>query len=1055
MDNANRADSNILNIATREFTAFFASPAAYIFLGAFLTVSLFVFFWVETFFSRNIADARPLFQWMPVLLIFLVAALTMRAWSEERRAGTLELLFTLPVSSLQLVLGKFLGSFALVTVALALTLPLPLTVSLLGPLDWGPVLGAYLASLLLGGAYIAIGLFISARTDNQIVALIGAVAACGLLFLLGSDTVAGLFGTQAAEVLKLIGSGARFESITRGVIDPRDLYYYLSLMGIFLTLNVYTLERLRWATDRADRRHHRAWGWVLGLFIANFAAGNLWLHPLGGLRLDLTQGRVYTISDATRTYLAQLREPLLIRGYFSAQTHPELAPLVPQLRDLLKEYEVAGQGLIRVEFVDPLESPELEQEAGEKYGIKPVAFQTASKYQASVVNSYFDVLVRYGDQYEKLGFRDLIEVKVRPDGELEVRLRNPEYDLTRTIKKALYAYQAGGDLFAGLRQPVVFKGFVSAPSRLPQPLDTLAGELKTLTDELASRSGGKLKVEIADPDANGGQLAQEILEKYGFQPLAVDLLDPNHFYFYMVLESGDQRVSVPLPEGLNKEALKTALEAALKRFAPGRLRTIALATPAAEPMAMAMGMGMGQSDFTFLEDKLKENARVIKADLESGQVPPDTDLLLVVGPRNLSAKAVFAIDQYLMQGGALVLATNGYDIQLGQGAISAAQAPSGLEEWLRTQGLEVREALVLDPQNTPFPIPVERRIGGFTVQEVQALAYPFFPDVRGDQLDPGSGITSGLGQLTLNWVAPLAIDEAKNQGRTLSRLIRSSDESWTSGSPQIQPDFQRYPQTGFAPGRDQRSEVLAVAVEGRFTSFFQGKPSPLLQAKEGQARRGVPGGSGEPTRAEGATANETASRSHAEAASEAGAGTSTESGARATTKTERASDEKALPGDQSLAEEDDLTTAPAGDKGTGEDPGQDQTRISGVVETSPPSARMVLIGSSTFVSDTALDLAAQATGTRYLKPVELMENAVDWMLEDRGLLNLRGRGQFSRMLAPLDREAQMFWEYLNYGLALGGLALVYVLDRRARARRRARQEAILALPVSPEGGTAA
>ena len=607
-----------------------------------------------------------------------------------------------------------------------------------------------------------------------------------------------------------------------------------------------------------------------------------------------------------------------------------------------------------------------------------------------MVNSYFDVLVRYGDQYEKLGFRDLIEVKVRPDGELEVRLRNPEYDLTRTLKKALYAYQAGGDLFAGLRQPVVFKGFVSAPSRLPQPLDTLAADLRALTDELASRSGGKLKVEIADPDANGGQLAQEILEKYGFQPLAVDLLDPNHFYFYMVLESGDQRVPVPLPEGLNKEALKTALEAALKRFSPGMLRTIALATPAAEPMALAMGMDMGQSDFSFLEDKLKENARVIKADLESGQVPPDTDLLLVVGPRNLSAKAVFAIDQYLMQGGALVLATNGYDIQLGQGAIGATQAPSGLEDWLQAQGLEVREALVLDPQNTPFPIPVERRIGGFTVQEVQALAYPFFPDVRGDQLDPGSGITSGLGQLTLNWVAPLAIDEAKNQGRTLSRLIRSSDESWTSASPQIQPDFQRYPQTGFAPGEARQAEVLAVAVEGRFTSFFKGKPSPLLQAKEGPASGQAAGESSDPM--EEAGANE---------------------------------------------------------------PEETQTRISGMVETSPPSARIVLIGSSTFVSDTALDLAAQATGTRYLKPVELMENAVDWMLEDRGLLNLRGRGQYSRMLAPLDREAQMFWEYLNYALSLGGLALVYVLDRRARARRRARQEAILALPVSPEGGKAA
>ena len=1030
------AESRIRGIAAKEFATFFASPAAYIFLGAFLVVSLFVFFWVETFFSRNIADARPLFQWMPVLLIFLVAALTMRAWSEERRAGTLELLFTLPVSSLQLVLGKFLGSFALLAVALALTLPLPLTVALLGPLDWGPVLGAYLASLLLGGAYISIGLFISARTDNQIVALIGAVAAGGLLYLLGSPTVAGLFGTQAAEVLKLIGSGSRFESITRGVLDLRDLYYYLALMGIFLSLNVHTLERLRWATDRADRRHHRAWGWVLGLLIANFLAGNLWLQSLGGLRLDLTHGQVYTLSAATRTYLGQLREPLLIRGYFSAQTHPELAPLVPQLRDLLKEYEVAGQGLIRVEFVDPLEEPELEQEAGEKYGIKPVAFQTASKYQAAVVNSYFDVLVRYGDQYEKLGFRDLIEVKVRPDGELEVRLRNPEYDLTRTLKKALYAYQAGGDVFAGLRQPVVFKGFVSDPAKLPQPLDTLARDLEDLTDELAHQSGGKFRVEIADPDAHGGQLAREILERYGFQPLAVDLLDPNSFYFYMVMEAGDQTVPVPLPEGLNKEALKTALEAALKRFSPGLLRTIALATPAAEPLAMGMDMdlGMGQSDYRFLEEKLQENARVIKADLETGQVPPDTDLLLVVGPRNLSAKAVFAIDQYLMQGGSLVLATNGYDIQLGEGAIGATQTPSGLEEWLQAQGLEVREALVLDPQNSPFPIPVERRIGGFTVQEVHALAYPYFPDARGDQLDPDSGITSSLGQLTLNWVAPILVDAEKNQGRTLSRLIRSSDESWTSASPQIQPDFQRYPQTGFAPGQERQSEVLSVAVEGRFTSFFKGKPSPLLQARE-ERTSGPSHGENNPATATNAAAEGGAeSRANAEAEAEVG-----DKGQEAT-----------LPTGSGLAEEDDLELDPAGAKG----PGGDQTRISGVVETSPPSARLVLIGSSTFVSDTALDLAAQATGTHYLKPVELVENAVDWMLEDRGLLNLRGRGQYSRMLVPLDREAQMFWEYLNYGLALGGLALVYVLERRARARRRARQEAILALPVIPEGGTA-
>ena len=176
--------AEIWRIARKELWSFFASPVAYIFLGTYLAVSLFVFFWVETFFARNIADTRPLFDWMPVLLIFLVAALTMRLWSEERRSGTLELLLTLPLSSLQLVLGKFIASLALVALAVAMTLPLPLTVSLLGSLDWGPVFGAYLATLLLAAAYIAIGLFVSARTDNAIVSLIGTALICGLFYLL-------------------------------------------------------------------------------------------------------------------------------------------------------------------------------------------------------------------------------------------------------------------------------------------------------------------------------------------------------------------------------------------------------------------------------------------------------------------------------------------------------------------------------------------------------------------------------------------------------------------------------------------------------------------------------------------------------------------------------------------------------------------------------------------------------------------------------------------------------------------------------------------------------
>jgi ABC-2 type transport system permease protein len=950
----------ILRVARRELGAFFGSPVAYLFIGAFLAVSLFVFFWVDAFFARNIADARPLFDWMPVLLIFLCAALTMRLWSEERRAGTLETLMTLPVPTLHLVLGKFLAALALVAIAVALTLPLPITVSLLGPLDWGPVVGAYLATLLLASAYLAIGLFVSSRTDNPIVALIGTTLVGALLYLIGTPALTNLVGHGGAEILRLIGSGSRFESITRGVVDLRDLYYYLSIVGAFLALTIYSLERLRWAEPEANPRHHRRWTLVTGLAVANLLAANLWLGGIGSARVDLTEGQVYSISDPTRNYLGQLREPLLIRGYFSADTHPLLAPLVPQIRDLLREYQIAGDGRVRVEFVDPQRSPELEREAGEQYGIRPVAFQTASKYQASVVNSYFDLLIQYGDQHETLGFQDLIDVKVQGESDLDVRLRNPEYDITSAIRKVLFGYQGGGDVFANLGEPVRFRGFISDASRLPEPLPQFRADLESVLNELAADAGDRFSFEIQDPEAGDGALARTISEQFGFEPLVVDLLDPTPFYFYMVLETGDQAVPVPIPETLDRAGLARAVEAGIKRFAPGVLRTVALYTPPSIPALFsepATGPG-----YNLLQETLREGFTLRETDLTSGQVPEDADLLLVVGPEAFDERQQFAIDQFLMQGGTVILAASSFNMDLTGSAIAARAAPTGLEDWLAHQGLTLAPSMVLDPKNTPFPIPVQRDLGGFMVEEVQTLDYPYFPDVRGDGLAADAAITASLGQITMNWSSPIAIDAEKNAQRNVIELIRSSSGSWTSESENMQPDFDAHGGLGFARGTDRGSKVLAVLVEGRFQSAFAGRPSPLLESD---------------------------------------------------------SDE-----DEDQGEDEN-----------GETSEEKAPVISGVVESSPASARLILIGSSTFLSDTAIGLATEATRNRYLKPLELIQNAVDWSLEDQSLLTLRGRGQFSRLLEPVGREGRVFWEALNYLLALAGLALVYWLYRRARIRR--------------------
>ena len=139
------------------------------------------------------------------------------------------------------------------------------------------------------------------------------------------------------------------------------------------------------------------------MIIANALLANVWLAKLDGLRLDLTRGQLYSMSPASLQLLDQLREPLLIRGYFSEKTHPMLSPLAPQLKDLISEYAVVGDGQVRVEFIDPELHPDLEQEAIQQFGINATPFQVADRHRSTLVNSFFNVLVQYGDEYETLG----------------------------------------------------------------------------------------------------------------------------------------------------------------------------------------------------------------------------------------------------------------------------------------------------------------------------------------------------------------------------------------------------------------------------------------------------------------------------------------------------------------------------------------------------------------------------------------------------------------------------------------------------------------------------
>jgi ABC-2 type transport system permease protein len=228
----------------KELAGYFNSPIAYIFIAGFLIVGNWLFF--NTYFLVGQASLRNYFTVLPWLFLFLTPAVTMRLWAEEKKSGTIEFLLTLPLSDWQVVLAKFLGSLTFIAIALALTITLPITVAGLGDLDWGVVIGSYLGSLLLAGSYLALGLFISALTKNQIVAFIISLAASFIFFIIGADFVVSTAPASLAPLLSFFGLSSHFYNIAKGVIDTKDIFYYLSFIFVFLWLNAKVIINRSW-----------------------------------------------------------------------------------------------------------------------------------------------------------------------------------------------------------------------------------------------------------------------------------------------------------------------------------------------------------------------------------------------------------------------------------------------------------------------------------------------------------------------------------------------------------------------------------------------------------------------------------------------------------------------------------------------------------------------------------------------------------------------------------------------------------------------------------------
>ena len=233
-------------IFKRELAAYFTTPIAYVFLVIFVFLSGIFAFDLGEFFARGQADLVSFFNFHPWLYLVLIPALSMRLWAEERRSGTIELLFTLPVTMTQAVLGKFLAAWAFTAIALSLTFPMWITVNYLGEADNGVILAGYIGSWLMAGAFLAIGACASAITRNQVIAFVLSAAVCLAFVMSGFPLVLQFFsGWAPQELVQVIGSFSflsHFNSIAKGVIDLRDLIFFVSLIAFWLFANAVLIE---------------------------------------------------------------------------------------------------------------------------------------------------------------------------------------------------------------------------------------------------------------------------------------------------------------------------------------------------------------------------------------------------------------------------------------------------------------------------------------------------------------------------------------------------------------------------------------------------------------------------------------------------------------------------------------------------------------------------------------------------------------------------------------------------------------------------------------------
>ncbi len=441
----------ILAILKRELTGYFSSPTGYVFITIFVFLSAVAAFWQEEFFAANLANLDQLNRFFPYLLVFLIPAITMGLWAEEKRYGTDELLLTLPASDLQIVLGKYLAAVAIFSIALIFSLSHVFVLFWLGSPDLGMLAGTYFGYWLMGLALLALGMVASLLTDNLTVGFILGSVFCAVPVFLHHAGV--LFSGRALRLIERLSFVEQFRDLSAGILTPSCLIYFLSVAAVMLYVNVALLGKRHWPTGR--RTAHLGWHFgarLLALVVIVASLTTLAAHL--NTRLDVTSEKVHTLSPDTVKLLRGLspNRPVFIEAYFSPEVPRSFIQTRTNLVRMLREFDSIGGEAVHRKIIDTEKySPEA-REAQERFSIRAQAVPVTEETVGAPREIYLGLAFTCGSEEFVIPFFE----KGLP----------VEYELMRSIRVVSHAKRRKvGVLTTGVK---MFGGFDFRSSRQDQ-----------------------------------------------------------------------------------------------------------------------------------------------------------------------------------------------------------------------------------------------------------------------------------------------------------------------------------------------------------------------------------------------------------------------------------------------------------------------------------------------------------------------------------------------------------------------------------------------------------